>query len=153
MIHSPAFTAVYAKGTALSSSMGRGIVNLMGRLFIVTGAVFGFLAVAGGAFGSHALKNRLSSDMLQVFEVGVRYQMYHALALVLTGFILTRFQSPALNWAGGLFTAGVLIFSGTLYVLSLTGLRWLGAVTPVGGTALLIGWLCLAWGAATASQS
>ncbi|RPI25222.1 MAG: DUF423 domain-containing protein [Acidobacteria bacterium] len=124
----------------------------MERLFISTGALFGFLAVAGGAFGSHALKNRLSPDMLQVFEVGVRYQMYHALALVLTGFILTRFQSPALTWAGAFFIAGVLIFSGTLYILTLTGLRWLGAITPMGGTALLIGWLCLAWGAWSAGQ-
>ena len=124
----------------------------MERLFILTGAILGFLAVAAGAFGSHALKNRLSPDMLGVFEVGVRYQMYHALALVLTGFILTRLESPALNWAGALFIAGVLIFSGTLYILSMTGLRWLGAITPIGGTALLIGWLCLAWGAGTASQ-
>ncbi len=120
---------------------------------MVIGALFGFLGVAAGAFGSHALKNRLSADLLQVFEVGVRYQMYHALALVLTGFILTRFNSQALSWAGWFFAAGVVIFSGTLYLLTLTGQRWLGAVTPIGGTALLVGWVLLAWGAATAGVS
>ncbi len=124
----------------------------MERLFILIGAILGFLGVAGGAFGSHALKNRLSADLLQVFEVAVRYQMYHALALVLTGFILTRFHSQALSWAGWFFAAGVVIFSGTLYLLTLTGQRWLGAITPIGGTALLVGWLLVAWGVATAAQ-
>ena len=90
---------------------------------------------------------RLDAGLLATFEVGVRYQMYHALALLAVGWAQTRWPGPAVNAAGWLFVAGTVIFSGSLYALSLSGLRWLGAVTPIGGVALLAGWLCLAWGA------
>jgi uncharacterized membrane protein YgdD (TMEM256/DUF423 family) len=121
----------------------------MDRLFVTIGALSGFLAVAAGAFGAHALRDRLSSDMLQVFQTGVTYQMYHALALVGVGILLARFSidgSPMLTAAGWLFVAGTLLFSGSLYLLSLSGTTWLGAITPIGGVAFLLGWLALAFG-------
>ena len=119
----------------------------MDKLFFALGAVSGFLGVALGAFGAHALKARLDADMLATFEVGVRYQMYHALALLAVGWACTRWPGAALTASGWLFVAGTVIFSGSLYVLSLSGARWLGAITPLGGLALLGGWLCLAWAA------
>ena len=118
----------------------------MERLFFSLGAISAFLAVAAGAFGAHALKTRLAPDMFTVFEVGARYHMYHALALLLTAWAASRCPGPAVSSAGWLFVAGTLLFSGSLYALSLTGLRWLGAVTPFGGLAFLAGWACLAWG-------
>lgn len=108
------------------------------------GAVLGFVGVAAGAFAAHGLKARLEPEMLAVFETGVRYQMYHALALVAAGALARVAPSRAAAWAGGLWVAGVVIFSGTLYALALTGLRWFGAITPVGGVLLLAGWLALA---------
>ncbi|MBV9546419.1 MAG: DUF423 domain-containing protein [Chloroflexi bacterium] len=119
----------------------------MDRLFISLGAVSGFLAVAAGAFGAHALRDRLSADMLQVFQTGATYQMYHALALVAVGILLARYSidgSPWLTASGWLFVAGSLLFSGSLYALSLSGTTWLGAITPLGGLAFLAGWLALA---------
>jgi len=118
----------------------------MDRLFFVLGCVSGFLGVALGAFGAHALKARLDADLLVTFEVGVRYQMYHAFALLAVGWAQTRWPGPVLNASGWLFVAGTVIFSGSLYALSLSEQRWLGAVAPIGGLALLAGWLCLAWG-------
>jgi uncharacterized membrane protein YgdD (TMEM256/DUF423 family) len=118
----------------------------MDRLFFVLGCISGFLGVALGAFGAHALKSRLDADLLATFEVGVRYQMYHAFALLAVGWAQTRWPGQALNASGWLFVAGTVIFSGSLYLLSLSGTRWLGAITPIGGVALLAGWLCLAWG-------
>jgi len=103
--------------------------------------------VALGAFAAHALKAKLSPDMLAVFETGVRYQMYHAFALCAAAWGFARWQSPRFIYAGGLFAAGIVVFSGSLYLLALTGTRWLGAITPLGGLAFLAGWLCLAWGA------
>lgn len=117
----------------------------MDRVFFALGCVSGFLAVGLGAFGAHALKARLSPELLATFEVGVRYQMYHALALLAVGWAATRWPGTAVNASGWLFVAGTVIFSGSLYALSLTGLRWLGAITPIGGAAFLAGWLCLAW--------
>jgi uncharacterized membrane protein YgdD (TMEM256/DUF423 family) len=117
----------------------------MERIFFALGAVSAFVGVAAGAFGAHGLKNRLTPEMLATFEIGVRYQMYHALALMFVAWAQTRWPSPLTSAGGWLFVAGTLIFSGSLYVLSLTGARWLGAVTPLGGLALLAGWLCLAW--------
>lgn len=119
----------------------------MDRLFFVIGSLSGFIGVALGAFGAHALKSRLDPDLLATFEVGVRYQMYHAFALLAVAWAQTRWPGAVLTASGWLFVAGTLIFSGSLYALSLSGLRWLGAITPVGGLALLAGWLCLAWAA------
>lgn len=117
------------------------------RLFFGLGSASGFVAVALGAFAAHALKNRLPPDLLAVFEVGVRYQMYHALALLAVAWASTQWPSPALTAGGWLFVAGTVIFSGSLYALALSGERWLGAITPIGGVALLAGWACLAWAA------
>jgi uncharacterized membrane protein YgdD (TMEM256/DUF423 family) len=119
----------------------------MERIFLILAALSGFLAVAFGAFGAHGLRERLAPDMLAVFEVAVRYQMYHALALVGVALALARWPSSALQAAGWCFVAGTIIFSGSLYVLTLTGMRWLGAVTPIGGVAFLAGWGLLAWAA------
>jgi uncharacterized membrane protein YgdD (TMEM256/DUF423 family) len=119
------------------------------RVFFALGALSGFLAVALGAFAAHGLKARLAPEMLAVFETGVRYQMFHALALLAVGWAVTRWPGAGtlLAASGWLFVAGTLLFSGSLYALSLSGEKWLGAVAPVGGLALLAGWLCLAWGA------
>jgi uncharacterized membrane protein YgdD (TMEM256/DUF423 family) len=119
----------------------------MDRLFFAIGAASAFVGVAAGAFGAHALKSRLDPEMLTIFEVGVRYQMYHAFGLLAAAWAFTRWPSAALTAGGWLFAAGTVIFSGSLYLLSFTGLRWLGAITPIGGVAFLAGWLCLAWAA------
>ena len=113
------------------------------RLFIALGAASGFLAVGAGAFGAHALRARLSPDLLAVFETGARYHMYHALALVAAAWVMHRWPGPLAAWAGWLFVAGTVVFSGSLYTLALTGTRWLGAVTPLGGLCFLAGWLCM----------
>ena len=114
------------------------------RLFFALGAGSAFVAVAAGAFGAHALKARLTPDMLGIFEIGVRYQMYHALGLIACAWAVTKWPGSLVAASGWLFVAGTVIFSGTLYALALTGVRWLGAVTPLGGLAFLAGWLCLA---------
>jgi uncharacterized membrane protein YgdD (TMEM256/DUF423 family) len=119
----------------------------MEQTFAVLGALSAFIAVAAGAFGAHGLRQRLSSDMLAVFDIAVRYQMYHALALLAVSWAHTRWPGPALHLAGYAFLAGTILFSGSLYLLSLTGVRWLGAITPLGGVGFLIGWLALAWAA------
>jgi uncharacterized membrane protein YgdD (TMEM256/DUF423 family) len=114
------------------------------RLFFAIGSSSAFIAVAAGAFGAHGLKNRLSPDLLAVFEVAVRYQMYHAFALIACAWAVGKWPGTLVASGGWLFVAGTVIFSGSLYLLSLTGIRWLGAITPLGGLALLGGWLCLA---------
>jgi uncharacterized membrane protein YgdD (TMEM256/DUF423 family) len=116
----------------------------MDRTFLLIGAVLGFLGVAFGAFGAHALKNRLSPEMLAVFETGVRYQMYHAFALLIVAAAIGHI-GPArlLSMSGWAFFAGVLFFSGSLYALSVSGVGILGAITPIGGLLFLIGWACL----------
>ena len=121
----------------------------MARILLSCGALLGFLSVAAGAFGAHALKSRLDPDMLAIFETAARYQMYHALALLGVGLLYDRLQSPLLAPAGGSFLAGTVIFSGSLYLLTLTGSRWLGAITPIGGVALLAGWLLLLFAVVT----
>jgi uncharacterized membrane protein YgdD (TMEM256/DUF423 family) len=116
----------------------------MERTFLVLGALSGLMGVAAGAFGAHALKARLTPDLLVIFETGARYQMYHALALVAAAWAAGRYPGAAAAWAGWLFVAGTVLFSGSLYALALTGVRGLGAVTPVGGVAFLAGWAALA---------
>jgi uncharacterized membrane protein YgdD (TMEM256/DUF423 family) len=116
----------------------------MERLIATVGALSAFTAVAAGAFGAHALRTRLSAEMLAVFEVAARYQMYHALALIACAWAATRWPGTLVTASAWLFVVGTVLFCGTLYMLSLTGIRWLGAVTPVGGVALLAGWLMLA---------
>jgi len=115
------------------------------RIFFVLGSVFAGLAVLFGAFGAHALRDSLSPEDLATFEVGIRYQMYHALGLLVTAWAVARWEASTAVAAGWFFVAGIIIFSGSLYLLVLTGPRWLGAVTPVGGVALIVGWGLLAW--------
>jgi uncharacterized membrane protein YgdD (TMEM256/DUF423 family) len=115
----------------------------MERTFWRLGAAFGFLGVAAGAFGAHALRGRVPADMLAVFETGARYEMYHALALLAVALAAARAPSGALRAAGWLFAAGIVVFSGSLYLLALTGIRVLGAITPLGGLCFLAGWVAL----------
>jgi uncharacterized membrane protein YgdD (TMEM256/DUF423 family) len=117
---------------------------MMDRTFLGLGAISGFVAVAAGAFGAHALRDRLSAEHLAVFETAARYQMYHALALLAVALLLPLRPLGTLQWAGWLFVVGTALFSGSLYALALTGTRWLGAITPLGGIAFLAGWICLA---------
>jgi uncharacterized membrane protein YgdD (TMEM256/DUF423 family) len=117
----------------------------MDRFFFLSGAVAAFIAVALGAFGAHSLKTKLSADMLNIFEIGVRYQMYHALGLIAVAWATTRWPEANLNAAGWAFIVGIVVFSGSLYLLSATDIRWLGAITPIGGLAFLIGWAILIW--------
>ncbi|WP_107666267.1 DUF423 domain-containing protein [Cyanothece sp. BG0011] len=116
------------------------------KLFLFMGSILAGLSVAGGAFASHALKDKLSDRALEIFETGTKYQMYHALALILVALLLTRLETIpiTLSSAGYAFIIGVVIFSGSLYALSLTGIKWLGAIAPIGGAAFLVGWLSLA---------
>ncbi len=113
--------------------------------FGIIGSVFAFLGVALGAFGAHGLRGRLTPGDLAIFETGVRYQMYHALALLLVALVLSRGAGGAASLSGWAFSAGILVFSGSLYLMVFTGQRWLGAVTPLGGLAFLVGWTALAW--------
>ena len=118
----------------------------MTKIFISLAAVFGGLSVAAGAFASHALKEKLSDRALQIFEVGARYQMYHALALLLIAILLIQSKSPstALIASGWLFIIGTFIFSGSLYALAISDIKILGAITPLGGAAFIAGWAALA---------
>jgi uncharacterized membrane protein YgdD (TMEM256/DUF423 family) len=116
----------------------------MDRTFLLVGALAAFIGVALGAFGAHGLRNRLSPEMLAVFETGVRYQMYHALAILVVALAVARLDGWLIRTAGWLFTGGIVLFSGSLYVLALSGVTALGAVTPLGGLAFLGGWVCLA---------
>ena len=120
----------------------------MATRIIAAGAVFAGLGVALGAFGAHGLKDRLTPDMLAIYQTGVQYQFYHALALILLGLcVAARAEMAGAAAAAWAFASGILLFSGSLYVLVLTGTRWLGAITPVGGVAFLLGWALFAWGA------
>lgn len=113
----------------------------------MVGALSALIAVAAGAFGAHALKSRLSPEHLTVFETAARYQMYHSLALLAVAWFSTRFNHPWIAMGGWLLVAGVVLFSGSLYALALTGLRSLGAITPLGGLCFILGWLLIALGA------
>ncbi|MCP3982699.1 MAG: DUF423 domain-containing protein [bacterium] len=112
--------------------------------WFAVGAVAAGIGVALGAFGAHGLKTRVSPEMLTVFETGVRYQMYHALALLALGLAATRQGSSWTQAAGWLFVIGIVVFSGSLYLMTFTGARWLGAITPIGGLAFILGWAALA---------
>jgi uncharacterized membrane protein YgdD (TMEM256/DUF423 family) len=118
----------------------------MERGFLIIAALAGALAVASGAFGAHALADRLPPERLATFETAARYLMYHALALVGVALAFGRWPSAAgwLQASGWCFIAGMLLFSGSLFLLTLTGVRWLGAITPLGGVAFIAGWICLA---------
>ena len=116
------------------------------KLFLVLGGLAGAAGVALGAFGAHALKTRLAPDLLAVWQTAVQYHLWHALALVAIGIVAIHLPaSTPLKWAGWLMVAGIVLFSGSLYVLALSGVRWLGAVTPFGGTAWIAAWVLLAW--------
>ncbi len=117
----------------------------MAKLFLSLGALAGLLAVALGAFGAHALRGRLDEYARGVFETAVQYHFYHALALALVGVLLLSQPATALlKSSGWLFLIGIAVFSGSLYLLAITGIKWLGAVTPLGGLAFIAGWGCLA---------
>jgi len=116
----------------------------MQRLFFSLAALSAMMSVAAGAFGAHALRGRLSPEGLAIFETAARYQMYHALGLFVAAWAVNYWPGRFPQWAGWLFVAGTVLFSGSLYTLALTGIRWLGAITPLGGAAFLVGWLCLA---------
>jgi len=115
----------------------------MERLFFAAGAASGFVSVAAGAFGAHALRTRLAPDLLAVFETAVKYQLAHALALLACGFAMGRAAGPAAVLAGSFFLLGTVLFSGSLYALALSGVRALGVLTPLGGLAFLAGWVAL----------
>jgi len=115
------------------------------RAWFAVAALNGFIAVAAGAFAAHALQSRLDTHGLQVFETGARYQMYHALAIGLAAFVMREQATAPAQIAAALFLVGIVLFSGSLYLLALTGTRALAIVTPFGGVAFLLGWLSLAW--------
>lgn len=117
----------------------------MFKLFVSLGSINALIAVALGAFGAHALESRLSSEMLSIYETGVQYHFYHALGLLAVGMIATQLPDSGLvKWSGWLMFIGIVIFSGSLYILSVSGIKWLGAITPIGGTAFIVAWLLLA---------
>lgn len=118
----------------------------MNNLFLILASVNGFIAVALGAFAAHGLKNSLTPDLLTTFQTGVQYHMYHALALFGVGLLALYYPNQAaVRISGYLFLVGIILFSGSLYVLALSGIRWLGAITPLGGVAFLLGWSLLGW--------
>lgn len=126
----------------------------MPNLFLILASINGFLAVALGAFAAHGLKSRLTVELLATFQTGVQYQMYHALALFGIGLLTLNFPNASLpKLSGYLFMLGIILFSGSLYALSLSGVRWLGAITPLGGVAFLAGWGVLCWFVLTEQQS
>ncbi|MFZ5757076.1 MAG: DUF423 domain-containing protein [Pseudomonadota bacterium] len=112
---------------------------------LAAGAINGALAVMAGAFGAHGLKARLTPELLATWNTAAGYHMYHALALVLIGVLLAAQPQPSLNGPGVAMLVGIVLFSGSLYALALTGIKVLGAITPIGGTAFIVGWLWLAW--------
>lgn len=114
------------------------------KTFVLLGSVNAFLSVALGAFGAHGLKSRISPDMLAVYETGVHYHMMHALGLILVAILAEKLSSPLISWSGWALFVGIVLFSGSLYALSISGIRILGAITPLGGVSFLIGWVLLA---------
>lgn len=140
----------YARNSSLSSKLDFRIHHIqnvtMSYPFLVFASINGFIAVALGAFATHGLQSRLTPELLNTFQTGVQYQMYHALALFGVGLLMVNSPNAILpKYSGYLFLVGIILFSGSLYVLSLTGIRWLGAITPVGGLAFLAAWGLLFW--------
>jgi len=129
-------------GPGASASLRRD----MSRLYVVVGALSAGIAVAAGAFGAHALRARVGAPLPNIWETAARYQMYHALALLFLAWLMERAPGPAVRIAGWAFVVGTVLFSGSLYLMTLTGATWLGAITPLGGVAFLIGWGAVAWG-------
>ncbi len=119
----------------------------MSKAWLAIAAINGLISVAAGAFGAHGLANRLSEKDLAIFETGARYQMYHTVALIAVAWVAAQSPSATIRLAGWSFLVGIVLFSGSLYALTLTGVRGLGAITPIGGTAFLIGWGLLAYAA------
>ena len=119
----------------------------MDRLFFGLGSILGLLSVAAGAFGAHALRSRLDERAMEIFQTSVRYQMFHAVALLAAAWASTRWMHASVRVGGWAFVVGVMIFCGTLYGLAFGGPRWLGAITPIGGVSFMVGWACLAWAA------
>ena len=118
----------------------------MERTFFIIASLLGSLSVALGAFGAHALRGRIEESLLANYQTGVSYMFYHTLALFIVVCALGRWPASTLpGWAGWLFVAGIVVFSGSLFVMAFTGQRWLGAITPIGGVAFIAGWLLLAW--------
>jgi uncharacterized membrane protein YgdD (TMEM256/DUF423 family) len=121
-------------------------MNSTAKLFLTLGAFAAMLAVIVGAFGAHALRAKVPADLLAVYNTGVQYHFWHALGLLAIGLAAFHLRDPALLlWAGWLMLAGIVLFSGSLYVLAVTGVRWLGAITPFGGTAFIAAWALFAW--------
>lgn len=120
-----------------------GRIQSVDRTFLLVGAVAAFIGVGFGAFGAHGLRGRLPPEMIAVFETGVRYQMYHALAILIAALAVPHVAGRLVRVAGWLFAAGIVLFSGSLYALALSGVSTLGAITPLGGLAFLAGWACL----------
>ena len=116
----------------------------MQKLFLMAGSIAMALAVALGAFGAHGLKKMLTEEMLTIFETGVRYHFYHALGLFVIGLTARHLSTALLSWSGWLMIAGIIIFSGSLYILSISGIRWLGAITPIGGLCYIASWILFA---------
>lgn len=130
----------------------------MHKKFLVTAALLGALSVALGAFAAHGLKAVVSADVLQIFETAVKYQMYHSLALLAVGILLQQSAAKQLKWAGNLFIAGIILFSGSLYLLCYikhieSSATWVGAITPLGGVCFIAGWIMLAAGAGRSSAT
>ena len=121
-------------------------ICVMTKTFFIIASLSSFLSVALGAFAAHALKQKLTPEMFNIFEVGVRYHFYHAVGLFIVAWAISYFTTANLVPAGWLFIAGTIIFSGSLYAFSLSGMKWLGAITPIGGLCFLAGWLWMAWG-------
>jgi len=114
------------------------------KLFLILGVINGFLAVALGAFGAHGLEGRITEKALNTWEKAVNYQMFHTMALLVTGLLLAKFQIASLTWAGWMFFIGIILFSGSLYIYSITSIKTFAMITPLGGVAFLIGWVLLA---------
>ncbi|MUK89601.1 DUF423 domain-containing protein [Ornithinibacillus sp. L9] len=115
------------------------------KLFLILGAINGFLAVALGAFGAHGLEGRISEKALNTWEKAVNYQMFHTMALLVTGLLISKIENVSVMWAGWIFFIGIILFSGSLYIYSVSGIKTFAMITPLGGVAFLIGWVLVGY--------